>query len=476
MPRSSPPNHHDVRQIIEERLKALDDHKGAPRESVTVEWRGAQMPVPVISMPVNLLHYNPETHRIRAQKSIDPEKERELNDDPYGASAQAYLHKLLLGDPSDPSKVDPSFIALKEDLREHGQNDPGIITRAGVLVNGNTRQAALKELGQPNIRVAVLPSDTSHDDVKAVELSLQLRKDHRRDYSFMNFLLTIDESVREGTPKEKILAQFRIREKNFERARWILQFVNEAIRRSRSVPADGSMRSLRLIDFERHQGKLEELYAKYTELKEQAPDDAELLREQRLMAMILDKSKTDLRLIDPAFMRSYMKATIPRSDRIAERPTTVRLPGTSLSVAGDSPEVTELREFVTRVLQWKAVTISPENGSASSVEEAGTSLGKLNQELEDALGLAGKQVRVKKRQLAPAERISDACDDLELAAAAIADARATSNFDAAAIEDAVMNLKSQLTKLAFIVTRTAESDADGIAWLRKIASLDGGNG
>jgi hypothetical protein len=471
MPHRVPPNHLDVRRIIEERLRALDDHKGAPRESVTVEWRGAQVPVPVISMPVNLLYYNPDTHRIRAQKSIEPEKERELNADPYGASAQAYLHKLLAGDPSDPSKVDPSFVALKEDLEEHGQNEPGIITRAGVLINGNTRQAALKDLGQPNIRVAVLPSDASHDDVKAVELSLQLRKDHRRDYSFMNFLLAIDESVREGTPKEKILTQFRIREKNFERARWILQFVNEAIERSRIAPAH----SLRLIDFERHQGKLEELYAKYTDLKEQAPDDAELLREQRLMAIVLDKSKTDLRLIDPGFMRSYMKGTMPEPDRAKDRQADVRLPGTSISVPGDSPEVKGLRDFVTRVLQFKAAIISPEHASASGVEEADRFLGKLNQELEDALGLAGKQVRVKKRQLAPAERISDACDDLELAAAAIADARATSNFDAAAIEDAIINLKAQLIRLAHNVTRGADNHADGVAWLRQIVSLDGGN-
>jgi len=475
MPDPVPSNHRDVRQIVEERLRALDDYKGGPRETVTVEWRGAQVPVPVISMPVNLLHYNPETHRIRAQKSIDPEKERDLTDDPYGTSAQAYLHKLLSGDPSDPSRVDPSFLALKDDLKEHGQNDPGLITRAGVLINGNTRQAALKELGQPNIRVAVLPSDASHDDVKAVELSLQLRKDHRRDYSFMNFLLAVDEIVREGTLKEKILSQFRIKEKQFERARWILQFVNEAIERSVFVAPHGPAHALRLIDFERHQGKLEELYTKYTELKEQTPDDAELLREQRLMAMILDKSKTDLRLIDSGFMRNYMKGAAPHPVR-TEGQDVVRLPGTSISVKGDSPDVKVMREFVTRVLQAKAATILSENAADSSEAEASRFLAEINQELENALELAGKQLRVKKRQLAPAERISDACDDLELAAAAIADARATSNFDAAAIEDAVMNLKYQLSKLALNVARATDSDADGVAWLRQIASINGGNG
>jgi hypothetical protein len=80
-------------------------------------------------MPVDLLHYNPDTHRIRAQRSINPALERDLETDPFGESGQNYLHQLLMGDPTDPSKTDQSFTALKDDLREHGQSEPGIITR-----------------------------------------------------------------------------------------------------------------------------------------------------------------------------------------------------------------------------------------------------------------------------------------------------------------------------------------------------------
>lgn len=176
----NPPNADDVQKVVEERIRALDTIKGA-QETVTVEWRGQQHHIPVISMPVDLLHYNPDTHRIRAQRSIDPDREQDLEADPFGESAQNYLHQLLMGDPSDPSKIDPSFTALKDDLREHGQSEPGIVTRSGVLVNGNTRQAALKELGEKNIRVGVLPPDAGHDDLQSIELSLQLRKDHRRE-------------------------------------------------------------------------------------------------------------------------------------------------------------------------------------------------------------------------------------------------------------------------------------------------------
>jgi hypothetical protein len=306
----NPPNSNQVRQLVEQRLDALKVNSGV-QETVTVEWRGRPFAIPVIAMPVNLLRYNPDTHRIRAQKSTDPVREKNLNDDPFGESGQAYLHQLLMGDPADPSKIDPSFTALKDDLRDHGQSDPGIITLSGVLINGNTRQAALKELGQENIRVGVLPPDAGYDDLQSVELSLQLRKDHKRDYSFMNSLLAVDERACSGQLPAKIQSDFRIKATTYEQRRWILEFVRDAIERSRGEGTTNRKPALRLVDFESHQGKLEELYRAYTALKAKSSDQAEVLKEQRLLALVLDKSKTDLRLIEPDFMQRYMKSTQP---------------------------------------------------------------------------------------------------------------------------------------------------------------------
>jgi hypothetical protein len=299
--------------------------KGA-QETVTIEWRGQPHHIPVISMPLDLLHYNPDTHRIRAQRSVNPVLERDLETDPFGASGQNYLHQLLIGDPTDPSKTDQSFTALKDDLHEHGQTEPGIITRAGVLINGNTRQAALKELGEQYIRVGVLPPDAGYDDLQSIELSLQLRRDHKRDYSFMNSLLAIDERAAAGQLAAKIQSDFRIKATTYEQRRWILEFVRDAIDRSRVDGANSQKLALRLVDFESHQGKLEELYRAYTTLKAKSSDEAEALREQRLLAIVLDKSKTDLRLIESNFVQRYMKSALPT---VATTVTpALRIPGT----------------------------------------------------------------------------------------------------------------------------------------------------
>ena len=391
MPTKNPPKADQVRSVVEERLHALEAIKGA-QETVAIEWRGEPNHViQVISMPVDLLQFNPDTHRIRAQRSMDPGLERELVNNPFGEAAQNYLHQLLVGDPTDPSKIDSTFTALKDDLGKHGQNQPGIITRSGVLINGNTRQAALKELGVKNIRVGVLPPDAGHDDIQSVELSLQLRKDHRRDYSFMNFLLAVEEREAAGELAANIQADFHIKATTYERSRWILQFVRDAIDRSRVKTANGEALAMRLVDFESHQGKLEELYRSYMALRAKSPDQAESLREQRLLALVLNKSKTDLRFIEPDFAQRYMK------NALAEVPSTTttraKIPGTTITVPGPSQEVQALRDFTTKVLRAKSVAIDPGVAAPEEVTKANEFLGQvenLSKKRSNMLGNKGE--------------------------------------------------------------------------------------
>lgn len=469
MPPQNPPNAENVQRVVEDRLNALDSQSGL-QETVTIEWRGGTKTVPVITMPTDLLFYNPDTHRVRAQRSMDPVLDEELKATPYSAAAQGYLHTLLMGDPSDPTKVDPSFIALKDDLKDHGQREPGLISRTGVLVNGNTRQAALKSLGFEHIRVGVLPADTSHDDLQSIELSLQLRRDHRREYSFMNFLLAVDERAAAGQPVQKIMDVFHIKETTYERARWILEYVRDAISRSAHIDQNGkTVAALSLVNFEAHQGKLEELYRAWAALKITDPNQADALREQRLLALLLDKSKTDLRLIEPDFIAKYMKSALPASS--GEKPTGVKIPGTSITVPGPSAEVVALRRLTTAALQAKSATLNLKSTTSEEGEKANSLLAELNSSLGKALDQAGKQVRLQKRKFAPADRLSDACDDLELTITAVAEAKGTANFDPADLDEALLTLRSLLNKLSAIVSRGSASTSEGVSWLQAAANI-----
>lgn len=465
MSSSGPQNSDHVSSVVAERLTALKEHGGLG-ETLPIEWRGAQKIIPVISMPIDLLSYNPSTHRVRAQRSLDAAKDQAIEEQPFGSLAQAYLHHLLMGDPADPSRTDPSFVALKEDLVEHGQTQPGIITHSGILINGNTRRAALKESGVKDIRVAVLPKDAGLDDLASVELSLQLRREHKREYSFMNFLLAVDESVLSGRKPVDIQKDFRIKASTFERSRWILDFVRDAIERSRS---DSS--SLRLIDFEQHQGKLEELYRRYASTKPRDPQEAEAIREQRLLALVLDKSKTDLRLIESDFVEKYAKKALDLADPPdAEAAASVTIPGTTISAAGPSAEVQQLRSLTTKALRARALTVA---GGATSAEksEAQGVLNDLLGAVETGLERAGKQTRVQKKRFAAVDRLADAHDDLELALAAVADARSTNNLNPDDLDDALLDIAKDLQKLAQLVGRGEPGSGEGLAWLRSVGSL-----
>lgn len=65
----TPPEGDNIRSLVEERLKQVMAEHGA---KVTVDWRGEQRHLHVISMPVDMLYFNPDTHRIRAQRTLDP--------------------------------------------------------------------------------------------------------------------------------------------------------------------------------------------------------------------------------------------------------------------------------------------------------------------------------------------------------------------------------------------------------------------
>ena len=465
-----PPAAREVQGIIEKRLAARGE-SGGEQESVTIDWRGERLTIPVVSMPIGMLTYNPDTHRIRAQRTLDAARDRVLTDDPYGRDAQRYLHQLLMGDPTDPSKVDPAFVALKDDLAEHGQNEPGIISRSGVLINGNTRRAALSELGTENIRVGVLPSDAGSADIETVELSLQLRKNLLRNYSFMNFLLAIDERVQLGRPQSEILSTFRITMKTLERSRWILSFIQDAMTRSHVQLDDGSVTQLRLIDFEKDQGKLEELWRAYHALKPASPDEAEALREQRLLAIALDKSKTDLRLIEPDFAERHLDGLITASPAAPA----VTIPGTSIVAPGPSSKVSALRDLATSVLQARAVQHAPDLAGTRAQLEAANRLAQVNSVLDKGLDQAGKNARIMKRRTAAVDRLTDPNDQIVQALEADATARASGNFDPEDLDDELRRLRTQLSKLARSVARGDGADAEGAAWLRTVAALETGD-
>ncbi|MEU1150075.1 transcriptional regulator [Streptomyces sp. NPDC005863] len=457
-----PPLADENKARVEKRLKEIAGGN-AVRETLTIEWRTQPLSVEVIDMPVEELYYNPGTHRIRAQRDHEPDRDKLLEQRPWAPESQDYLHYLLQMLPADPSKKDPDFDDLMESLRSYRQNEPGLITRDGILVNGNTRRAALKELGVTNIRVGVLPESCTWDDINAVELSLQLRPDQRRDYSYINRLLAMEEQQLLGRPLADVAREFRIRASTCEQDLWILSCLRDLIERS----SDGGAQ-LRLLDFEQHQEKLRELYRRYAKESAANKENAEVLKETRLTAIVLGFSKTDVRLIEPDFRGRYLDRRLPDGMKTqAAAPTAVAIPGLNRTMKPAAPQIAQAKALTDTILKAKAVEAEEDGLLTERSRTATATFAAARKAVEEALEPAGKDARVRKRKQAAQDRITDACQDIEQCITDLTLAKASGSLDEEAFDEAVLSLRETLTKLAVATQRSIKAPGDGVSWLRE---------
>lgn len=455
-----PPKGEEIQQIISHRLKQAISEGGA---KVTIDWRGEQRHLYVISMPVDMLYFNPDTHRIRAQRTLDPERNSAIEKDPWGQEAQAYLHDLLRQRPSNPDQVDPDFTALMDELDDSGQREPGIVSPHGILVDGNTRAAALKELGVTNIKVGVLPDDTSRRDINDVELSLQLRKDRRRDYSYINRLIAIDEELERGRSDTDVAKDFNIKPATLQRDRWVYDLILKAIERSRTE--NGA--SLRLIDFEQHQEKLRELHRDYTRLAGTDSDAASRLLQSRLAMVLLDYPKTSLRLAEDDFYTRYLESRLPegiKPEVATTEPASVPgIPGAELPLQSESLAAAEA--LTDQLLRAKAVSADSRVGTPDEIGQASATMKEARDTFDIAVKLAGQNAELVKRQTKVPERLTDAADFVTQCASEFAEARSKRALDEEAFDDALILLRESLESLARQAGRAFTAPGDGVAWL-----------
>ncbi|MFH9815943.1 hypothetical protein [Streptomyces sp. NPDC017230] len=447
---------------------------GGTRETVRVDWNEQHANVEVIDLPLNGLYLNPGTHRIRAQRSHNADSDAALDADPWSRDSQEYLGFLLKASPTDPNLRDPDFDKLKESLEQFGQNDPGLVTHQGVLVNGNTRAVALRLLGVQTMRVGVLPESFTWADINAVELSLQLRMDHRRDYTYINRLLAMEEQASLGRTPEQIAKDFRILVKTYHQERWILSTIKELIDRSKS----GGGVALRLVDWEGAQERLKELHRLYVKLESVDRDQAEILKEWRLAAILLDFSKTDVRHIDEDFLKEdYLSQTLPSLFKTeaadADDENVVSIPGLGMAVPGASSAVSEARALNDQLLRATAAVRTA--GSALVDSDKARQQGVLDdakKAFDEAIEVAGRSARLRKRkQLAPA-RLAEASASIDQCVMDLVQARTSRSLDEEVFDEAVLKLRSSLRKLAQQAGRGLSNPGDGVAWLLRAASSE----
>jgi len=306
------------------RAQAIADAKNQARElqqqyeQVRVPWKGERLLFEVASIPIDLVLYNHRSHRIRAELESSPHGKQVMSD-PWTRQSQEVIAQLL--------RHTSGYVDLRENLNELSQLDYGVITPAGVIVNGNTRVAALRDLKVSTFKAVVLPEKATEKAIEDLEAHLQLRKESKQDYSYPNQLLFIEDMCQRGQSAEDIaVSLFWASSRDPERLRKgtekvqqclrVLAMIRELMRKSHG--------KLPITEFDDKRQSLEEIDAAVEKLKATDPISAAKVQDVRMIAMLLQFGYRDIRSIDRDFVAGCV-------DRLCEN-------GVIQSLVMESPE------------------------------------------------------------------------------------------------------------------------------------------
>jgi hypothetical protein len=250
---------------------------------------------------------------------------------PTSSQAQAVLADLL-------SKTD-EFKNLKYELDQIGQQNPGLITRNGLLVNGNTRVVALRQLGKTGVDVAVLPDDADDAAILDLEMFLQMVHLTHQDYTFTNELLLLEKCKKLGNTDKQIAEKMKWTrgwQKKIDEKFQLLKLINE-IRGLSSPP-------LAFQVFDTKSQYLKDMNDEYESLKTHDLAAANRMKWSRIVGMFLGVNKDQTRAIDEDFFDEDVVKRLDSnslSSNILDGFKKVQLDDGLDDILGDSPSLGE---------------------------------------------------------------------------------------------------------------------------------------
>lgn len=204
------PAHIREGQIAE---RAADSTKTEP----FYEYQSQPHDLPVIFVPLGLPIYRMANFRTRTAQQAYARREAKPTD--YFASceenevAQQRQHEFLLkyANTGREGSVAPIIDVLKAER----QRQPILITRRGVVVNGNRRLAAMRSLYDEDpslyrefatVKCQLLPATATEKDIVEVEVRLQMKQRTELDYDWINECIAIRELRDSGRSMKELMA------------------------------------------------------------------------------------------------------------------------------------------------------------------------------------------------------------------------------------------------------------------------------
>ncbi len=189
------------------------------------EYQNKRHELPVARLDINLPIYRMANFRARTEQ-LKYVHEREVSEDFFSAgqeneSAQRVQHDILVmfAEQGRANSIAP----IMSELELEEQREPLLISSHGVVVNGNRRLAAMRELfardpgrfrNFSHVDCAVLPNNVTPGEILEIEVRLQMRAETKLPYGWIEESIAIQEMLRGGKDRAHVadLMKKRVRE------------------------------------------------------------------------------------------------------------------------------------------------------------------------------------------------------------------------------------------------------------------------
>ena len=195
-------------QQREARLDRSREIRRATRKEIGLHWitlnQGPQQ-IPIVELDQGLLLYRADNGRLLAELGQrfagQPLQLEELKQQEESTQTQKLLHELLI-----TKAADPKGPILEELRRLAVQTEPLLADASGVVINGNRRLSAMRQLLKENPerysrfqkpQVAVLPKGLSREDLEYLETALQLAPETKLPYGWVERRLKLRHQMKE---------------------------------------------------------------------------------------------------------------------------------------------------------------------------------------------------------------------------------------------------------------------------------------
>lgn len=203
--------------IIAEKISHLNLDPAAKKFTSYDRIPGQEDQFPIIDLPIDFPIYRMANGRTRASQEEHIEVEKLPSDffskGAENEEAQNVQHRLLAELAN--KEVDGSLANLVDVLREKGQTEPILISPSGVVLNGNRRLAAMREIfaedrttyrNFESVKVAVLPPMNEREEI-VFETRLQMQREVKLDYSWIAQSMVI-ETLQDGGLEDSDIAEY----------------------------------------------------------------------------------------------------------------------------------------------------------------------------------------------------------------------------------------------------------------------------